>query len=107
MDNTSRKYMLMIAACVGCIMILHHCGKKSKVNRKNRRTWARKWLQKRDEGRGLSSMLNNELLNDDPQAYRNFLRMSNTQFEYILQQIEKSISKQDTNMRQCVTARTK
>ncbi|KAJ8968798.1 hypothetical protein NQ314_002107 [Rhamnusium bicolor] len=52
-------------------------------------------------------MLNGELLTEDSNSYRNFLRMSSEKFEYLLQQISIHINKKDTVMRQCIPARSK
>jgi hypothetical protein len=42
--------------------------------RKVRRIWARKWLQRRNENRGISHLVFNEL--EDPASFKNFTRMS-------------------------------
>ncbi|KAK4886225.1 hypothetical protein RN001_002496 [Aquatica leii] len=52
-------------------------------------------------------MLNNELLEDNPIAYRNFLRMSISNFENLLSLVQDEITKQDTVLRECIPARSK
>lgn len=52
-------------------------------------------------------MLDHELKFEDPLAYRNFLRLTNPQFEYLLNAIENSIKKEDTFMRNAISTRNK
>ncbi|XP_031329240.1 protein ALP1-like [Photinus pyralis] len=79
------------------------------TKRRNKRTriWSRNWLQRRNEGRDVLNMLNTELLPEDPNAYTNFLRLTNDQFEYLLSLISNEICKQDTLMRECIPSRSK
>ncbi|XP_031335129.1 uncharacterized protein LOC116165000 [Photinus pyralis] len=58
-------------------------------------------------GMGILHMLNDELLQEDSAAYKNFLRLTNHQFEKLLRLVEPHISRQDTVMRQCVSARSR
>jgi hypothetical protein len=50
-------------------------------------------------------MLEKELVADDPENYRNYLRMSEDVFNSLLSKVEGRIKRQDTNMRQCIPAR--
>ncbi|XKL68274.1 hypothetical protein PGB90_003765 [Kerria lacca] len=43
----------------------------------------------------------------DPKKFFNYFRMSHETFEELLAAIEPSITKQDTNMRNCITAKEK
>ncbi|KAB0802703.1 hypothetical protein PPYR_04889 [Photinus pyralis] len=52
-------------------------------------------------------MLNNELLQEDPSSYRNFLRLSSDSFKHLLSLLETEITKQDTQLRECIPARSK
>ncbi|KAJ8945781.1 hypothetical protein NQ314_009050 [Rhamnusium bicolor] len=72
-----------------------------------RKKWSRSWLQRRQQGLGVLSMLDKELIVEDSLAYRNFLRMTNPQFEYLLAAVEIDIKKQDTFMRDAISARNK
>jgi hypothetical protein len=58
--------------------------------------WARKWLQRREEGRGILHMVNNELSTEDAAAYRIFFRMSTALFQNLLDAIKADISLTDT-----------
>lgn len=57
------------------------------------------------KGRGILNMLNEELLPEDPMAYKNFLRMNNASFEKLLGLVYNKIKKQDTQFRECISAR--
>ncbi|KAM0734487.1 Protein ANTAGONIST OF LIKE HETEROCHROMATIN PROTEIN 1 [Formica fusca] len=45
-----------------------------------------------------------ELRENDPENFKNYLQMDNSTFEYILNLIRPYIQKQDTVMRECITA---
>jgi hypothetical protein len=45
-----------------------------------------------------------ELRDNDPEDYKNYLRMDNTTFEYLLNLVSPCIAKQDTVMRNCIKA---
>ncbi|KAB0799878.1 hypothetical protein PPYR_07758 [Photinus pyralis] len=75
--------------------------------RRRRRVWSKKWHERRNMGMGILHMLNDELLQEDSAAYKNFLRLTNHQFEKLLRLVEPHISRQDTVMRQCVSARSR
>ncbi|XP_049769195.1 uncharacterized protein LOC126106842 [Schistocerca cancellata] len=71
--------------------------------RKARRCWVRPWLERRDEGRGIYSLLMKELRPEDPQEFQNFIRMDMACFEKLLSLIENGIRKCDTVMREAIT----
>ncbi|XP_046384595.1 uncharacterized protein LOC124154737 isoform X2 [Ischnura elegans] len=89
------------------IVCAGHLKMKEAKKRKRRQWWTRPWLERRDEGigRGVLTMLENELVVDDPENYRNYLRMSEDVFMTLLNKVEGRIKRQDTNMRQCIPAR--
>lgn len=76
------------------------------LNRKKRRWWVRPWIQRRAE-LGASSMLLKELREEDPETYRNTMRMPNSKFDELLELVIPLIRKQDTNMRQAIPCKTK
>ncbi|KAJ8944391.1 hypothetical protein NQ314_009487 [Rhamnusium bicolor] len=70
--------------------------------RKQRRVWAKKWLQERNK---FSHMpLLKEMAGSEPQDLPNYLRMSETSFQELLQLISGKIKKQNTIMRESVSA---
>ncbi|CAH1953995.1 unnamed protein product [Acanthoscelides obtectus] len=74
--------------------------------RKARRMWVRNWISKRDT-HGASNILLRQLKDEDPVAYRNVLRMSNEQFNVLLQMVDETIRKKDTKMRMAIPTATK
>jgi hypothetical protein len=48
-------------------------------------------------------MLENELRVEDPESYRTFIRMCEEYFDDLLKLIRKDITKQNTNMRECIS----
>ncbi|KAL1490125.1 hypothetical protein ABEB36_012866 [Hypothenemus hampei] len=78
--------------------------KKENKKRRTRKTWQEKWLGRRDKGLGLLNVLREELLIEDPDQYKNFLRMDNECFLKLLNYIKCDIEKQNTHLRECVSA---
>ncbi|XP_022167504.1 putative nuclease HARBI1 [Myzus persicae] len=75
-------------------------------SRKKRRWWVRQWIQKRKSNGG-SMFISRELRNENPEDFKNILRMSDTHFEYLLNKIKSKIQKMDTTMREAIPADTK
>ncbi|KAK4884611.1 hypothetical protein RN001_000882 [Aquatica leii] len=80
------------AATIATISIMCAVTKKNQ----KRKLWTRKWLKRRETGKGILNMLNTELKVKDPDAYRNYLRMSNNLFEKLLKIVGDDISCKDT-----------
>ncbi|CAI6351625.1 unnamed protein product [Macrosiphum euphorbiae] len=75
-------------------------------SRKKRRWWVRQWIQKRKSNGG-SMFISRELRNENPEDFKNILRMSDTHFNYLLNKIKFKIQKMDTTMREAIPADTK
>jgi coproporphyrinogen III oxidase len=73
--------------------------------RKVRRIWVRKWLQRRNENRGMSHLVFNELEYEDLASFRNFTRMSVATFYELLSKVAPKIKKQDTVLRETIPAK--
>ncbi|XP_049943445.1 uncharacterized protein LOC126424754 isoform X9 [Schistocerca serialis cubense] len=71
--------------------------------RKARRCWVRPWLERTDEDRGVYSLLMKEPRPEDPQEFRNFVRMDMACFKKLLSMIENRIRKCDTVMREAIS----
>ncbi|CAI6358602.1 unnamed protein product [Macrosiphum euphorbiae] len=56
---------------------------------------------------GASNLVSMELKSNFPEDFRNLLRMTECQFEYLLLRVTNIIAKSDTNMRQAINAKTK
>lgn len=78
----------------------------NQLQNKQRRWWVRPWIQRREE-LGASSRLLQELKEEDPETYRNVLRMTAPQFQELLELVEPLIKKQDTVFRQAIPCKTK
>jgi hypothetical protein len=74
--------------------------------RKGRKTWVRKMLLDRPI-HGHSEQLLNDMLLNDIDGYRRFLRIDNTLFQEILGRITLRIQRRNTKMRAAITATTK
>ncbi|KAB0802358.1 hypothetical protein PPYR_04544 [Photinus pyralis] len=99
---------ILLVGAATCNIIIMHCANEPKdAPRKKRKLWMRKWINRRSVGKGLLSMLNEELLLEDPTSYKNFLRMDNASFEKLFRKIEIQITKQNTIMRDSISARSK
>lgn len=67
----------------------------------HRTVWVHEWVRKR-QTEGCYAKLLNELRNDHPNLYRNFVRMTADDFDYLLQLVTPYIQKQDTHMRKAI-----
>lgn len=97
----------VIATSIILIIMITLKRKKKFKKLKKKRIWVRNWIKKRNEGRGVLNMLNNELRIEDLTAYKNFLRMDNLQFEYLLAKVVPIVDKKNTTMRECISSRNK
>uniref|UniRef100_A0A8D9EFH2 Uncharacterized protein n=1 Tax=Cacopsylla melanoneura TaxID=428564 RepID=A0A8D9EFH2_9HEMI len=75
---------------------------KFKKEKRNRRIWIRDYLNKRETLKSIS----NELVLDSF-LFKNFSRMSKSDFEYLIQKIGPNIKKQDTVMRRAIPLTTR
>ncbi|CAH2016293.1 unnamed protein product [Acanthoscelides obtectus] len=64
--------------------------------------WVRSWISRRHDS-GFFAQLVKELHSEDMNSYANFLRMSNKDYEYLLQKVEPLIRKQDTHLRLAIS----
>ena len=80
---------------------VHHSSTLAR-NRGRRRFWTKNWLRQRDQ---FSHMpLLREIQENNPNDYRNFLRMTDPVFNRLLELLSPYITRQDTVMRQAITA---
>lgn len=71
--------------------------------RKRRNVWTKDWVVRRKQ-EGFYAKLFPELRAEEPELYHNFLRMDLEQFEHLLALVTPHIRKQDTNMRESISA---
>lgn len=79
-----------------------HKKKKSWKKRK----WVRDWIRRR-EVEDTAQKLIQDLRNEDSNTFTQFFRTSGEQFDYLLDKIRPSISKQDTRMRTSISAESR
>jgi hypothetical protein len=63
--------------------------------------WAKKWLLGRDRYTHLNLL--NFIRNDSPEDYKNYLRMSDENVQYLIAKVKPLIAKQDTVMWNAIT----
>lgn len=78
----------------------------NKKKRRKHKIWVRKWISRR-KALGASDNLISELADEDHGAYFNHLRMSEDQFNYLLNRIGDQIQKTNTHMRDAIPASLK
>ncbi len=91
---------LLVGSCGVIVAIIL---KRRKRRRRNRKVWTREWIRKRDR-HGAYHQLLQELKLCDRNAYKNFLRIDEAIFETILELVSPIISRQDTHLRQSISA---
>lgn len=83
-------------------MVMGYCHLQKKGKKKPKRWWQTNLFRERSNGGGLPLM--NILKNQEISGqYRNFIRMSSTDFEYLLNLIGPKIVKQDTTFRKAIS----
>lgn len=88
------------------VLILVLLKQKSKLKKQRKRKWVREWIQRRDSD-GITQKLINEMRGEDSNGFREFVRMSSDQFDFLLNRVQPIISKKDTNMRKAISAETR
>jgi len=85
------------------VIILDECSVfwRKRKNRKRRDMWAKKWLLGRDRFTHLNLL--NFIRNDSPEDYKNYLRMSDENVQYLIAKVKPLIAKQDSVMRHALT----
>lgn len=67
-----------------------------------RSAWTKSWIARR-VGKGAYANLLRELNAEDPECFRQFHRLDRQSFESVLALISPYITKQNTNMRDCIS----
>lgn len=76
-------------------------GRRTKIKKKDKRVWVREWVKRRETDGFYAKLM--EELEDVPQLYRNFLRMTKNDFEHLLAIVEPMISKMDFKLRDAIS----
>ena len=76
---------------------------EEKVKKKpyERSLWVRPWIHRRKQ-EGCFHKLFQELMKEDAQGFREYVRMDRAHYEYLVEKLRPSLAKQDTNMRECI-----
>lgn len=82
-----------------CVAIILASLANTKVKK---RRWVKKWLAKREKYTHLNLL--NYINDTDPEDYRNYFRMNSYLYHELLQMLSPYITKQNTNMRQAISA---
>lgn len=77
-----------------------------KKKTKRRQFWTRPWILRRNI-HGASTVLLKELAAEDPRSYRNHIRMTEKQFNFLLAKVFPIVQKKNTNMREALPAKVK
>lgn len=80
--------------------------KRRKSRMRKVRIWSREWIQRR-ETEDITGKLINEMRKEDLNGFRQFIRLSVDQFDFLLEKVRPVISKKDTNMRKAISAETR
>ncbi|KAJ8938939.1 hypothetical protein NQ318_014556 [Aromia moschata] len=83
-------------------LALHSVALKRKKQQKKKRRWSKEWYKMRN--RLTHEHLLNFLRDSEPEDYRNFLKMDQESFDYLLELVRPDIEKKDTNMREAISA---
>ncbi|XP_067128130.1 uncharacterized protein [Centruroides vittatus] len=78
-----------------CAIIVASLEKQNENKRRRKRGPTRTWIKRRTD-KGAFLNLNLELRGEDPTSYRRWLRLTESQFEYLLRKISPRIQKQKT-----------
>ena len=95
-----------LAVCY-CLLLLSVAARvrKSRDEKpiKRKRLWVKSWLQQKD--RFSHMQLIKHLKDNNPEDFRNYLRMNDAAFDALLDVVEAYIRKHDTHMRTCIPAK--
>jgi hypothetical protein len=101
-----QKYGMLAGDLLNLLLLLLNLRKLLLRKRSTRRFWTRKWLERRYFGRGLSSLVFEELAVEDKRV-KNFTRMSTRTFDDLLAKVGPKICTQNTIFKECISARTR
>ena len=75
--------------------------RQERRQRKKRAVWVKPWIAARETDGAFHCLLKD--LEDDPEHYKNYLRMYLATFEELLLEVEPYLKKQDTLMRKAIS----
>lgn len=94
-----------LAAIVIIDELLYEDEEEEMQLKKKRRMWSKNWFLKKEEFS--NERLLKELKENEPQDYRNYMRIDEEKFTKLLDMIKHKITKEDTVMRQAISAKVR
>ena len=70
----------------------------------NKRLWSQDWLMQRGDNGSYGQLFNNLISSEREEDFENHLRMPPSAFNSLLSKIEPLIARQNTTMRECISA---
>lgn len=105
-DTSEEETVLLLACFSSTTSGSSDADDGSDTRRRTRSCWVREWISRRSS-RGSYAFLDGELRTEDTNSYRNFIRMSEDNFEFLLGLIQEDLKKQDTLFRKAIPVREK
>lgn len=96
--NKAKSEYVVLAAAVsllGAVAVDEEEEEKRETRGVRQQLWSREWLLRRKEGTQYRNLVH-ELALEDTESYRNWMRVSRTQFHWLLGMIHRTISKRNT-----------
>ncbi|XP_050339370.1 uncharacterized protein LOC126765690 [Bactrocera neohumeralis] len=105
MISSSRKKKIVAIMCI-CVHLINKKKQiKEKPKLKKRSVWVLDWLQRRNtDGAYAKTLREFREVNNQKYLFKNYLRMNEATFNYILELVSPNIKKSDTNMRKAIPA---
>jgi len=91
--------LLITGTLLAGAIVNEHCRKRVKTRKRS--VWTREWIAQREKHGAYHNLLQ-ELHATDQASYRNFLRMDEESFTFLLNRVSPLIARQDTVMRRAV-----
>jgi hypothetical protein len=98
---SSDEELILLSAASAAVIVMRR--RRRRRLKHQRKLWSKPWLLERDGVRGISNFVRYEL-SDDTSGFFGFLRMSPHVFQKLLNIVTPSIKKQDTFMRDSISA---
>ena len=90
----------MLAVKALTLLLLDEDENQEISSKKTRKHWIRPWLENRQLFGCYYSLF--QELKRDTKAFKEFIRMEESQFEFLVETLTPMILKEDTNMRECI-----
>lgn len=94
--------LIMNVQKLRAVIVAYTLLQRKKKHQRKKNCWIKPWIQRRSE-LGACSTLTSELKIEDAQQFRNFVRMSAVQVQFIIESVGPVIAKMDTKFRKAIT----